>query len=79
MVRGLAHDANSLVQLVTVMLILIFRHSSTYGVDWDGPLRADDDNTHAVLYHKQTALFYQQNWRNYVHCMTLLAAVITLV
>jgi len=41
----------------------------TYGVDWDGPSRADDENTDAVLYHKQTALFYQQNWWNFVHCM----------
>jgi len=29
--------------------MLIFRHSSTYGVDWDGPLPAVDDNTDAVV------------------------------
>jgi len=66
MVRGLAHEAMQVTSPVTIM---IFRHSFRLTV-WIG-----------ILYHKQTALFYQQNWQNYmyVHCMTLLAAVITWV
>jgi len=37
----------------------------------------DDDNTDAVVVPQTNSLLYQQNWQNYIHCMTLLAAVIS--
>jgi len=37
----------------------------------------DDDNTDAVVVPQTNSPLYQQNWQNHMHCMTLLAAVIS--